>query len=121
MAITVFIRYEIDPFKESVFERHARNSGQAIPRSGADLIGCFAPHEGRARSSTASTTSKASRPTKPIIRREDRLFLRLTSAPHAEPARADDRRSLRPLKCRRPPIWEERRTAGNGMFEKMRM
>src|SRR3954468_22590400 len=44
--ITCFIRYEIDPYKAPAFEEYARNWGQAIPRSGADLIGYFAPHEG---------------------------------------------------------------------------
>ena len=42
--ITCFIRYEIDPVKKPDFERDARTWGQAIPRCGADLIGCFAPH-----------------------------------------------------------------------------
>ncbi len=48
MAITVFIRYEIDPFNTQAFERYARNWGQVIPRCGADLVGYFAPHEGSA-------------------------------------------------------------------------
>jgi NIPSNAP len=46
--ITCFIRYEIDPFKKAQFQDYARNSGQAIPRCGADLIGYYAPHEGSA-------------------------------------------------------------------------
>lgn len=48
MAITVFIRYEIDLFKKAAFERYAQAWGQAIPRCGADLIGYFSPHEGSA-------------------------------------------------------------------------
>lgn len=44
--LTCCIRYEIDPFKKPEFESYARAWGQAIPRCGADLIGCFAPHEG---------------------------------------------------------------------------
>lgn len=44
--LTCIIRYQIDPTKKDQFVRHARNWGQAIPRSGADLIGYFAPHEG---------------------------------------------------------------------------
>ena len=44
--ITRFIRYRIDPGKESQFEHYARGWGEAIPRCGADLIGYFAPHEG---------------------------------------------------------------------------
>ncbi len=44
--ITCFIRYQIDPTKKTAFEAYARNSGQVIPRCGADLIGYFAPYEG---------------------------------------------------------------------------
>ncbi|MEZ5779256.1 MAG: NIPSNAP family protein [Paracoccaceae bacterium] len=46
--LTCLIRYRIDPTKRAAFETYARNWGQAIPRSGADLIGYFAPHEGSA-------------------------------------------------------------------------
>lgn len=104
--ITCFIRYEIDPFKLSAFEEYARNWGQAIPRCGADLIGYFAPHEGsntvaygvytidslaayeayRARLSNdpqGRANYEFARKER-FIRREDRLFLRLASAPHAE-------------------------------------
>jgi hypothetical protein len=46
MAITVFIRYEIDPFKLEAFRAYARAWGEIIPRCGGDLIGYFLPHEG---------------------------------------------------------------------------
>jgi hypothetical protein len=46
--ITCFIRYQIDPYKRSAFERYAQNWNEAIPRCGAGLIGYFAPHEGSA-------------------------------------------------------------------------
>lgn len=103
--VTCFIRYELDPYKVSAFEAYARNWGQAIPRCGADLIGYFAPHEG------SSTTAygvynveslaayeayrarlrddPAGRENYEFVRRErfivkeDRMFLRLASAPHA--------------------------------------
>ncbi len=52
--ITCFIRYEIDPFKVGAFEEYARNWGEAIPR-------CARKEQ--------------------FIRREDRIFLRLASAP----------------------------------------
>jgi hypothetical protein len=104
--ITCFIRYEIDPFKKGAFEEYARNWGQAIPRCGADLIGYYAPHEGssttaygiynienlaayeqyRARLS-ADPTGRANyefAKKEQFIRREDRIFLRLASAPHAK-------------------------------------
>ena len=103
--ITCFIRYEIDPFKKELFEAYARNWGQAIPRCGADLIGYFAPHEGSAttayglynvESLAAYEAYRARLAADPLgrenyrfareeqfIRREDRIFLKLASAPHA--------------------------------------
>lgn len=106
MSVTVFIRYEIDPFKKAQFERYARNWGQAIPRCGADLIGYFAPHEGSSttaygvynvESLAAYEAYRARLAADPLGRenyefaqeekfllREDRLFLKLASAPHSE-------------------------------------
>ncbi len=103
--ITCFIRYEIDPFKVPAFEAYARAWGQAIPRCGADLIGYFAPHEGsattaygvysvpdlaayeayraRLRDDPAGRENYDFARREQFIRREDRLFLRLASAPHA--------------------------------------
>ena len=103
--ITCFIRYEIDPFKAAAFEEYARNWGQAIPRCGADLIGYFAPHEGssttayavynidslaayeayraRLKDDPAGRANFEFARKEQFIRREDRLFLRLVSAPHA--------------------------------------
>lgn len=105
--ITCFIRYDIDPFKTEAFDRYARNWGQAIPRCGADLIGYFAPHEGSATTAyglynidslAAYEDYRARLREDPLgrenyefarrerfIRREDRVFLRLASAPHATP------------------------------------
>lgn len=104
--ITCFIRYEIDPFKVSAFEEYARNWGQAIPRCGADLIGYFAPHEGsattaygvynigslseyeayreRLKNDSLGRANYEFAKREQFIRREDRIFLRLASAPHAE-------------------------------------
>ena len=104
MPITCFIRYEIDPFKRGDFEQYARNWGQAIPRCGADLIGYFAPHEGSATTAygvynieslaayEAYRTRLAADPLgrenyefareKRFILKEDRIFLKLASAPH---------------------------------------
>jgi hypothetical protein len=103
--ITCCIRYEIDPFKTEAFDEYARRWGEAIPRCGADLIGYFAPHEGSATTAYAlynieSLSAYEAYRTRlrqdPIgrenyefarreqfIRREDRIFLRLASAPHA--------------------------------------
>ncbi|HUC17739.1 MAG TPA: NIPSNAP family protein [Acetobacteraceae bacterium] len=103
--LTCFIRYEIEPFRVSAFEEYARNWGQAIPRCGADLIGYFAPHEGslttaygvyNIESLAAYEAYRARLRDDPLgrenyefakrerfILREDRIFLRLASAPHA--------------------------------------
>jgi hypothetical protein len=103
--IACFIRYELDPYKIDAFEDYARNWGQAIPRCGADLIGYFAPHEGSATTAygvytiedlAAYEAYRARLKDDPLgrenyafsqrerfIRREDRLFLRHISAPHA--------------------------------------
>ena len=46
MAITCFIRYEIDPFQRDAFTAYAEAWGRIIPECGGDLIGYFLPHEG---------------------------------------------------------------------------
>lgn len=46
MAITCFIRYQIDPFQRDAFRRYAETWGCVIPRCGGHLIGYFLPHEG---------------------------------------------------------------------------
>jgi hypothetical protein len=106
MTITCFIRYEIDPFQKDAFVRYAQNWGQAIPRCGADLIGYFAPHEGSATTAygvynignlAEYEAYRARLAADPLgqenyafakagqfIRREDRIFLKLASAPHSE-------------------------------------
>ena len=103
--ITCCIRYEIDLHKADAFGEYARNWGQAIPRCGAGLIGYFAPHEGSAtaayglynvRSLAAYEAYRARLRDDPagranfefarrerFILKEDRIFLRLASAPHA--------------------------------------
>ncbi len=104
--ITCFIRYEIDPFKVEAFNEYARNWGQAIPRCGANLIGYYAPHEGsstlaygvynirnlaeyeayreRLREDPQGRANYEFAKREQFIRREDRTFLRLASAPHGE-------------------------------------
>ena len=46
MAVTVFIRYQIDPFKRAMFEVYARRWLTIIPKCGGDLQGYWMPHEG---------------------------------------------------------------------------
>ena len=46
MAVTVFIRYQLDPFKRAMFEEYARRWLTIIPKCGGDLVGYWVPHEG---------------------------------------------------------------------------
>ena len=46
MTITVFIRYQIDPFKREAFEAYAQRWLTIIPKCGGDLLGYWMPHEG---------------------------------------------------------------------------
>jgi hypothetical protein len=46
VAITVFIRYQLDPFKRAMFERYSKNWLTIIPKCGGDLVGYWMPHEG---------------------------------------------------------------------------
>jgi hypothetical protein len=46
MSITVFIRYQIDPFKAVAFEAYAKRWKTIIPACGGDLVGYWMPHEG---------------------------------------------------------------------------
>jgi len=46
MAITCFIRYQVDPFQREAFRDYARRWLEIIPRCGGDLVGYYLPHEG---------------------------------------------------------------------------
>jgi hypothetical protein len=46
MAVTCFIRYQIDPWQRDEFLEYAKNWGRIIPRCGGHLVGYFLPHEG---------------------------------------------------------------------------
>lgn len=46
MTVTVFIRYQIDPFQRDVLEAYARCWLTIIPKCGGNLIGYWMPHEG---------------------------------------------------------------------------
>ncbi len=103
--ITCFIRYEIDPFGHEAFAEYARNWGQAIPRCGADLIGYFGPHEGSATTAygvysienlaayevyrarlaadTIGRENYALARRERFILKEERIFLKNVSLPHA--------------------------------------
>ena len=103
--ITCFIRYEIDPFRKDAFAAYARTWGEAIPRCGADLIGYFGPHEGSSTTAygvytienlAAYEAYRARLLADPLgrenyefarkerfILKEDRIFLKNVSLPHA--------------------------------------
>lgn len=102
--LTCFIRYQIDPYEREKFEQYARNWGEAIPRCGADLVGYYAPHEGsattaygiynidslaayeqyrqRLRADPLGRENFEFARRERFILKEDRMFLRLASAPH---------------------------------------
>ena len=46
MTITVFIRYQLDPYKRDAFEAYAKRWIDIIPKCGGDLVGYWMPHEG---------------------------------------------------------------------------
>lgn len=46
MAVTCFIRYEVDPFQRDAFRQYAENWNRIIPRLGGRLLGYFLPLEG---------------------------------------------------------------------------
>lgn len=103
--ITCFIRYDLEPFCQQEFATYARMWGQAIPACGADLVGYFGPHEGslttaygiytvedlaayeayraRLKASDAGREAFEFARKQGLIRREDRIFLRKVSEPHA--------------------------------------
>ena len=46
MTLTVFIRYQLDPFKRDQFEAYARRWLDIIPKCGGNVLGYWMPHEG---------------------------------------------------------------------------
>jgi hypothetical protein len=46
MTVTVFIRYQLDPFKRAMFEQYSKNWLTIIPKCGGELLGYWMPHEG---------------------------------------------------------------------------
>jgi hypothetical protein len=46
MTVTVFIRYQIDPFQREAFADYARRWLEIIPRCGGKVVGYWLPHEG---------------------------------------------------------------------------
>jgi len=97
MTVTVFIRYQIDPFQRAAFVVYARNWLSIIPACGGDLVGYWLPHEGsndiawglisfpslagyeayrtRLRADPAARANFAAAEAKRLIFREERSFL----------------------------------------------
>lgn len=46
MTITVFIRYQLDPFQREAFEKYAQRWLTIIPKCGGTVVGYWMPHEG---------------------------------------------------------------------------
>ncbi len=46
MTVTVFIRYQLDPFQCNAFEEYARRWLTIIPKCGGKVVGYWMPHEG---------------------------------------------------------------------------
>jgi hypothetical protein len=46
MTTTVFIRYQLDPFRRDGFEDYAQRWLQIIPKCGGEVVGYWMPHEG---------------------------------------------------------------------------
>jgi NIPSNAP len=46
VAITVFIRYQLDPFKRPMFEEYSKRWLTIIPKCGGECLGYWMPHEG---------------------------------------------------------------------------
>lgn len=98
MTVTVFIRYQIDPFQQAEFAAYARVWLEVIPACGGDLLGYFMPHEGtndiawglisfrdladyeayraRLRASPGGVANFTTAQTGRFILREERTFLR---------------------------------------------
>jgi hypothetical protein len=96
--IVCHIRYEIDPFKRTLFEDYARAWLKIIPACGGELLGYFLPHEGtndiahaligfeslaayeayraRLREDAAGKANFALAERERFIRREERSFLK---------------------------------------------
>ena len=98
MTITVFIRYQIDPYKRDGFENYARRWLTIIPKCGGNVVGYWLPHEGtdniayglisfeslagyeayrsRLKADSEGATNFAMAQTERLIVSEERTFLR---------------------------------------------
>jgi hypothetical protein len=113
MALTCFIRYQIDPFQRDAFRQYAESWGEIIPRCGGRLIGYFLPHEGtndiawglvafdslaayeayraRLRTDPAAVENFRTAQAKRFILREERTFTEAVDGTLGKPARPGER------------------------------
>lgn len=102
MNVVCHIRYELDPFKQDLFERYAITWLELIPAAGGALVGYFMPLEGtnyeahaligfeslaayeayrvRLRSDPAGVANFEFARRERFILREERRFLRMVAA-----------------------------------------
>ena len=100
MAITVFIRYQIDPFKRDAFEAYAKRWLSIIPRCGGDLVGYWMPHEGTSNIAQALVTFDslaAYEAYRARIRQDAEGMANFRSAEEERFILAEDRTFLRPV------------------------
>ena len=100
MAITVFIRYQIDPFKRDAFEAYAKRWLSIIPRCGGDLVGYWMPHEGTNNVAQALVTfeSLAAYETyRARVRQDAEGMANFRTAEEGHFILAEDRTFLRPV------------------------
>ena len=100
MAITVFIRYQIDPFKRDAFEAYAKRWLSIIPRCGGDLVGYWMPHEGTNNVAQALVTfeSLAAYETyRARVRQDAEGMANFRTAEESRFILAEDRTFLRPV------------------------
>ncbi len=86
MTITVFIRYQLDPFKRDLFEEYARRWLTIIPRCGGDLKGYFMPHEGTNTIAFALISfASLAEPMRPIVpaSRKTRMASTISASPRS--------------------------------------
>src|SRR5262249_19477758 len=68
VTITVFIRYQLDPFKQHHFEQYSKRWLEIIPKCGGDLVGYWMPHEGT-NTRAADQEMAAAAPARRVIAR----------------------------------------------------
>ena len=85
MTVTVFIRYQLDPFKRNQFEEYAKRWLTIIPACGGNCLGYWMPHEGTNNIAFGLISfDEPRRRTRPIARGSRRMMRarRISSSPN---------------------------------------